>query len=80
MMDGKTNNTGSVTLRASQATTVITDARVGASSVIVFSPRTANAAAAFGGLYVSAKGNGTATLTHALNVQTDKTFDYCVIG
>lgn len=80
MMDGKTNNTGTVTLRASQTTTTLNDLRIGVKSVILFMPTTANAAGALSGLYVSARGNQTATLTHASNAQTDKTFDYCVIG
>ena len=39
MMDGKTNNTGTVTLATGGAsTTTITDARIGANSVILLSP------------------------------------------
>jgi hypothetical protein len=39
MMDGKTNNTGTVTLATDGAsTTTITDARIGANSVILLSP------------------------------------------
>lgn len=80
MMDGKTNNTGTVTLRASQTTTTLADLRIGVNSVILFMPTTANAAGALSSLFVSARGNQTATLTHASNTQTDKTFAYCVIG
>src|SRR4051812_5750157 len=35
-LQGKTNNTGSVTLTASSTTTTLTDARIGAASVILF--------------------------------------------
>jgi hypothetical protein len=45
IMDGKTNNTGYVTLATSNATTTtITDARIGIDSVILLAP---NSAAAF---------------------------------
>lgn len=80
LTNGKMNATGSVTLTASVATTTLTDARIGGSSVILFSPTTANAAGALGGLYVSAKAKGSATLTHASTATTDRTFDYVVIG
>lgn len=79
-MQGKTNNTGTVTLTASSTTTTLTDPRIGAESVILFMPTTANAAGALAGLYVSARGTGTATLTHASTVAVDKTFSYAVIG
>lgn len=81
IVQGKAINCyGSVTLTASAASTTLTDKRIGVYSVILFCPTTANAATATGNLYVSAKGNGTATLTHTNNAQTDRTFDYVVIG
>jgi len=81
-MDGKTNNTGSFTLTASVASTAVTDLRVGADSVILVSPTTANAATewASGGMYISSVGKDTFTVTHANNAQTDRTFNYAVIG
>lgn len=82
VMDGKTNNTGSFTLTASVASTAVTDLRVGADSVILVSPTTANAATewASGGMYISSVGKDTFTVTHANNAQTDRTFNYAVIG
>lgn len=80
VLDGKTNNTGSVTLTANSATTTLTNPLITATSVITFSPQTANAATATGNLYVSAKADGSATLTHANNAQADRTFDYVVTG
>lgn len=80
MMDGRTDNFGSVTLTSGTTTTTITDARASENSTVVLSPRTANAAAAIGTTYVSAKNNGSFVLTHANNGQTDKTFDYALIG
>lgn len=82
LLDGKLNSTGSVTLTASAATTTVTEFRAGYESVILFMPTTANAAAeqAAGGFYVSSRGKQTFTITHANNTQTDRTFDYIVIG
>ena len=82
MMDGKTNNRGAFTITANAATTVITDLRVGADSVILPVSTTANASAevAAGGFYVSSVGKQTFTVTHANDAQTDRTFKYAVIG
>lgn len=86
IMQGKTNNTGSVTLTANAATTVVTESegRIGQNTVILFSPTTANAATEFGAgtLYVSARDviNNTFTITHVNNAQTDRTFKYVLIG
>lgn len=82
VMQGKLNNAGTVTLTDSSATTAVTDKRVGTNSKITFTATTANAAAEVGagGFYVSAKGDGTFTLTHANNAQTDRDFDYTIGG
>ena len=72
--------TGSVTLDASSATTTLNDRRIGPSSVIVFMPKTANAAAEMDGMYVSSRGKQTATLTHANDANADKSFGYAVLG
>ncbi len=77
-MEGKLRSTGSVTLTAGQATTVVADRRVGIDSVIVFSPMTANAAGET--MYVSATGAGTFTITHQNAASTDRTFNYIIIG
>ena len=79
-LQGKTLNVNSVTLTQNQTTTTITDERIGTESCLPFMPTTANAAAAVSTTYVSARGKGTATLTHANNAQTDRTFVYAVIG
>ena len=80
--DGRSNGFGAVTLTASSATTAVTDRRVGTDAVITFMPTTANAAAEVGagGMYVSARGAGTFTITHANNAQNDRTFAYSVQG
>ena len=81
IMQGKTNNTGTVTLAvASATTTTINDERIGYDSIITFMPTTANAASAMTNLYVSAKTKGSATLTHSANVSADKTYSYIIVG
>lgn len=84
MMQGRTNNTGELTLTANAASTVLNDPRLSVFSVLVFDPTTANAAAemAAGTMFVTkANRNNLAwTITHANNAQTDRTFRYAVIG
>lgn len=79
---GKTNNRGEITLTAGAATTTLTDEKIGADSVIALQAMTANAAAEIGAgtLYFSAMTGGAATITHANNAQTDRTFRYTVTG
>ena len=82
LLDGKVNSVGDVTLTANQATTTLSDRRIGPDSFIHFMPTTANAAAEVGagGFYVSARAQYSATLTHANNAQADRTFRYVVLG
>lgn len=77
---GKTNNVGDVTLTASSTTTTLTDVNLTPNSHIAFTPTTANAATAMAGLYVSARDNETATLTHASSANADQTFTYAIFG
>ena len=79
-INGKLNSTGTITLRASQTTTTLTDERIGGNSVILFMPTTANANSTKSSLYVSARAEKTATLTHASSGNTDQTFGYVVVG
>lgn len=80
LIDGKANVTGTVTLTANSATTTVSDNKFESGMVPVFVPTTANAAAALGGMYVSARTQGGFTLTHANNAQTDKSFLYVRFG
>lgn len=77
--NGKVRSTGTVTLEASQTTTTLTDIRIGPESVILFMPTTQNAAGEVG-YYVSARTEGQATITHATDSRTDRTFAYVVLG
>lgn len=78
MLKGRGNQTGTFTLTANAASTVVSDNRFAADMVPVWTPTTANAAAEVGagGMYVSARTNGSFTITHANNAQTDRTFLY----
>jgi hypothetical protein len=79
IMDGKTNNTGEITLTQSSTTTTLLDRRIGPDTVILFSPINQKAAAEIAGLYVSARGQGTATLTHGSH-NFDMKYAYALIG
>ncbi len=80
LINGRSNAVGDVTLTANAASTTLTDARIGLDSHIGLMPTTSNAAAALATTYVSSRGKGTATITHANNAQTDKTFRYSIQG
>ena len=81
IMDGKTNNTGAITLAVGSATTtIINDERIGYDSIILFMPLSSSAASTLSTLYVSNRTQGTATVTHSANVITDKKYGYIVVG
>lgn len=80
VIDGRTDNYGQITLTAGATSTSYSSPSISENSTIVLSPRSANAAAAVGTTHVSAKANGSVTLTHANNAQTDRTFDLAWIG
>jgi hypothetical protein len=82
LASGRSNAFGTVTLTANAASTAVTDANFAAGSVPSFTATTANAAAEIGAgtMYVSARANGSFTITHANNAQNDRTFLYAVQG
>ncbi len=84
LRSGKLEVVGELTLTAGAASTAVTDIRVSPQSVIVWHPRTANAAAelAAGTMYVTDAnmGSGSFTVTHANNAQVDRIFKYAVVG
>ena len=77
-VNGKTNNTGTVTLAASTTTTTLNDERLGFDSVILLSPLTANAAAQ--NPYISTKAKGSVVITHTSVASADLNFDYIIVG
>lgn len=76
LLKGRANNAGSLTLAAGATTTVVLDNLFNSDMVPLLTPTTSNAAAALGTTYVSSRDNGSFTLTHANNAQTDRTFLY----
>lgn len=80
IMDGKTNNIGTVTLAQSATTTTLTDARIGIDSVILFTPTASNAAQEMNHLFISAQTAGSATITHRNTGHADLTFQYIIVG
>lgn len=80
MRQGKLNCTGDVTLTAAATSTTLNDARLTAQSFIGLMPRTANAAAALSVTWISARDNGSATISHAADLSTDRSYTYVIIG
>ena len=80
LIQGRTNAVGNatVTLRTGQTTTTVNDRLCGSGSMIDLMPTTANAAAALGTTYVSARSQFSFTLTHINNAQADRAFVYAV--
>lgn len=75
VMNGKLNNTALWTMDANQAATTFTDERLGVETQVVFEPVTANAAA-IARPYILETGrvNGSVSVVHANDANTDKTF------
>jgi hypothetical protein len=83
LFQGRSNATGTFTLAVSPATTtVVTSFNCSQGSKPMLTALTANAAAAqaTGGVWVSAVGNGSFTVTHPASAQTDRTFGYAALG
>ena len=82
MLKGRGNQTSSFTLTDNATTTTVTDNLFAADMTPSWTPTTANAAAETGAgtMYVSARANGSFTITHANNAQTDRTFLYLRAG
>ncbi len=85
-LNGKTNNVGTVTLHTGTASTtvVLASGRLGPNTIILFEPTTANAAneLAIGTMWVSTKDplNNQFILTNSVNAQTDRTFNFILVG
>lgn len=76
MLKGRDNSTGTFTLTANATSTTVTDNLFGSDMVPVWTPTTSTAATAMTNLYVSARANGSFTLTHANTADANKTFLY----
>lgn len=82
LAEGRSNATGEVTLTESEDSTTVTAVTCAAGSAPLLTPMTAHAASEFGNgtIYVSAVVNGSFTISHANNSQTDRTFRWVVLG
>lgn len=82
LMQGRSNAAGTATLAAGATVTTVTAPNCAPTAQVFLFPRTAHAAAelAGGACYVSAVLNGSFTITHANNAQTDRTFGYVCLG
>jgi hypothetical protein len=80
VLKGRANNTGTLTLEDGVTTTVVEDNLFQSDMVPLLMPTTANAAGALATTYVSARANGSFTLTHANAGTTDRTFLYARWG
>jgi len=76
LIDGKADVAKTFTLTAGATSTVVSDNKFESGMVPVFSPTTANAAGAVATTYVSARTQGSFTLTHANTGTTDRVFLY----
>lgn len=79
LREGKIRSTGEVTFTADQTTTTIEDRRIGPMSVIQLMPTTESAAGEVGWWW-SSQTEGSATITHASDSRTDRTFRYVILG
>tara|TARA_B100001094_G_scaffold142049_1_gene137656 strand:- start:1860 stop:2180 length:321 start_codon:yes stop_codon:yes gene_type:complete len=81
LVEGKINATGSITLTNSATSTVVSDLRASADSVIIFMPKSsASATELYGGtMFVSSQAKQTFTITHANNSNT-RLFSYIILG
>lgn len=86
LRNGKTTNTGDLTLVANTASTVVSlpPGRLGTDSYIGLQPKTSNAAQEYGSgnIFESSRDveNRTFTLSHTSNGQTDRIFKYIIVG
>jgi len=82
LFEGRSNAVGSFTLAANVGSTTVTAANCGAGSTVLYTPTSANAATEVGNgtIRVSTVANGSFTVTHANNAQTDRMFLYAALG
>lgn len=79
VMVGHTNTTLFVTLDPNVATTAVVDTRISTQTCAYLQPQTAHAATALATTYIVCT-NGSLTINHANNAQTDRTFTMGLVG
>ena len=82
LFEGRRNTAGTVTLATGSATTTVSHLNFGKDSVPILTPLHANAAAEVGNgtIYVSARAQGSFTITHANSATANRTFGYTFDG
>lgn len=80
LVEGRHNAASRVTLTPNAALTVVSHPNCSLDCEPMLSPRTANAAAALATTYISSVDQGSFTIAHANNAQTDREFGYTVTG
>jgi hypothetical protein len=80
LFSGRSNATGSVTLAAGEASTVVSPPNCAPQSAVFLFPKTANGAAALATTFISAVGKQSFTISHANSAQTDRSFFYVCLG
>lgn len=77
---GRLNVTGTVTLTPNAGVTVVKAANCGAASKVFLTPATLDAAAALASTYITSVANGSFTISHLSNAQSDRIFGYACLG
>lgn len=77
---GKANCTADLTLTPSVTSTDMIDTRLSAVSALTFMPRTASAATAHAGIYVTDQRQGYAKINHASAAAINQTFRVAIHG
>ena len=84
VLNGKTNNTGEVTLPhgsgGGSATYTVNDERAGFNSVILFMPLSNTSAGKLTSIYVSSRSKGSFVITYNNSGSTDIELAYVIIG
>lgn len=80
LVEGKSNNTSTVILNTSGTETTVFNERVGLNSVILFVPRSSNAAGETDYIFIKTKFKGSFIIGHRNHGHSDVELDYIVVG
>ena len=80
VLQGKLNNTVSITLKEDAVSTTVSDHRAGPDSVILAMPTSLNASVALDQWYVNTRTSGSFVLTHISTSTSDCTAVYAIFG
>lgn len=80
LAEGRSNASGTFTLASNATSTAVTAVNCGASSQVVFSPTTSNAASEVASTYIASIAAGSFVVGHASNATANRTFGYIISG